>query len=51
MIQFRRGRYCVRDSKGKLHKFSTEAEARAILQEELPVPEVEEVEEEHDSEE
>ena len=51
MIQFRRERWCVRDAQGKLHKFATEAEALALVQGELPVPEVEEVEEEDDGEE
>ena len=48
MIQFRRERWCVRDAKGKLHKFDSEAEARALLQKELPVVEVEDSYEEEE---
>ena len=49
MIQLRRGRYCVRDSKGKLHKFASESEALALLQGDLPVAKVEESHEEEES--
>ena len=38
----KRGRWCFRDEKGKLHKFSTEAEAKAASGVSLPLPEVRE---------
>ena len=38
----KRGRWCSRDEKGVLHKFSTKAEAEIACGVSLPVPEVRE---------